>query len=126
MALISCEECNAEMSDVAIACPKCGHPNSIVAKKNKKEASQIYGLVAAALTLVMAVAPLSYQMLMIISPATVIAGLISVSKRQILAGLFAICLGSFGVYSAYDAGNDLEQKFKDMNSALHDLGKPNQ
>lgn len=34
MALISCPECNAEVSDQAPACPKCGHP---IAEQPKKQ-----------------------------------------------------------------------------------------
>ncbi|MEK9159042.1 MAG: zinc ribbon domain-containing protein [Patescibacteria group bacterium] len=29
MSLIKCSECQSEMSDKALACPKCGHPNKL-------------------------------------------------------------------------------------------------
>jgi len=32
MALIKCEECNNEVSDKAVACPKCGAPVSVTAQ----------------------------------------------------------------------------------------------
>jgi DNA-directed RNA polymerase subunit RPC12/RpoP len=38
MALIACPECNAQVSDSALSCPKCGHP--IAAEKGKVTTQQ--------------------------------------------------------------------------------------
>ena len=35
MSLIRCHECNAEISDLALSCPKCGTPPKSVIKQSK-------------------------------------------------------------------------------------------
>jgi uncharacterized membrane protein YvbJ len=36
VALISCPECGAQVSDAATACPKCGHPLKVAAPARVK------------------------------------------------------------------------------------------
>ena len=36
MSLINCEECKKEISDKAVSCPSCGHPNIITKEKNER------------------------------------------------------------------------------------------
>jgi hypothetical protein len=40
MALINCEDCQTEMSSLAVACPKCGRPNAVTSPATSSAAAQ--------------------------------------------------------------------------------------
>lgn len=41
MALIKCKDCGHKMSDKAKACPECGWPNEVLAKKKQEEDDEL-------------------------------------------------------------------------------------
>lgn len=46
MALIKCPECNKEISDKAIVCPGCEHPNNIISSGTMKRNDESNGEVS--------------------------------------------------------------------------------
>lgn len=61
MALVTCPECNAEMSSEAHACPKCGKPNTTVTTK-KKNSLRDAGCLLMVVGLLISIVPLSAEL----------------------------------------------------------------
>jgi ribosomal protein L40E len=98
MALIQCSECNAEISDQAQSCPKCGAP-TLAAKAAAKRKTPWLSVAALGLAVISLFSP--YIFATIIVPVAVLLTVAALYYRQWVGGIASlvfVCLGGVFLY----------------------------
>lgn len=110
MALIACSKCSREISHLALACPGCGAPQppavvapavpveTFPAEQGNIGSTSPVGLVALGFGLAAAVLSTTapYMVAVMLSLAAIVCGILVISVRQAVIGIFSMVLGIGG------------------------------
>lgn len=106
MALVSCNECNNQVSDKASTCPKCGAPvKTTVAKTEAPQVRPVASIIAMGAAIASLLTP--YFAAVFLVPIALISSAIAYRQSQKIGAVIACIIGLFGMIGVFNTSEKI-------------------